>query len=49
MENINIKEILGYFKSKKFDIAKKETALLIKKFSNNHFLLNCQLMLWLVR
>ena len=23
MENINIKKILGYFKSKKFDIAKK--------------------------
>ena len=40
MENINIKEILDYFKSGKFDIAKKKTALLIKKFSNNHFLYN---------
>ena len=40
MENINIKEILDYFKSGKFDIAKKETALLIKKFPNNHFLYN---------
>ena len=40
MENINIKEILDYFKSGKFNIAKKETALLIKKFPNNHFLYN---------
>ena len=40
MENINIKKILDYFKSGKFEIAKKETTLLIKKFPNNYFLYN---------
>ncbi len=40
MGNINIKKILDYFKSGKFEIAKKETALLIKKFPNNYFLYN---------
>ena len=40
MENINIKVILDDFKSGKFDRAKKETALLIKKFPNNYFLYN---------
>jgi len=40
MKNINIKEILDYFKSGKFDRAKKDTAFLIGKFPNNYFLYN---------
>ena len=40
MENINIKKILDYFKSGKFEIAKRETTLLLKKFPNNYFLYN---------
>ena len=40
MENINIKKVLNYFKSGEFEIAKKETTLLIKKFPNNYFLYN---------
>ena len=40
MENINIEKVLNYFKSGKFEIAKKETALLLKKFPDNYFLYN---------
>ena len=40
MENINIREILSYFKSGKYDIAEKNAAILIKKFPDNYFLCN---------
>ena len=40
MENIDIKKILDNFKSKKFELAKRETAQLLKKFPNNYFLYN---------
>ena len=42
MENINIEKVLKYFRAGKFEIAKKETAVLLKKFPNNYFLHNLQ-------
>ena len=40
METINIEKVLNYFRSGKYEIAKREAALLLKKFPNNYFLYN---------
>ena len=40
MKNKNIEELLVYFKSGKFEIAKKKASHYIKEFPNNYFLHN---------